>query len=120
MMDQGEMTDAEVEAQIERADRFVADFREMVAATVVDPASLCADAQRRGLARIAATLDAVPFVMWCNLSNLDVAMGGGIMSMIEVQLMAVGGGPTLDFADATAFLAPFERVIAKVRRQRLQ
>ena len=29
----GEMTDAEVAAQIERADRFIADFREMVAAT---------------------------------------------------------------------------------------
>ena len=35
----GEMTDAEVADQIERADRFIADFREMIAATVVDPAS---------------------------------------------------------------------------------
>ena len=45
----GEMTDAEVADQIERADRFIADFREMIAATVVDPASACADYQRRGL-----------------------------------------------------------------------
>ena len=48
MMDQGEMTDAEVRQQVERADRFVADFREMIAATVVDPASACVDEQRRG------------------------------------------------------------------------
>ena len=56
-----EMTDAEVAAQIERADRFIADFREMIAATVVDPASACADYQRRGLQRIADTVDAVPY-----------------------------------------------------------
>jgi hypothetical protein len=119
MMDR-EMTDAEVREQVERAERFIEQLRDAISATVVDPASLCADYQRRGLERIASTLDAVPFVMWCNLANLDVAMGGGIMSVIEVQLRAVGGGPTLDFADAAAFLAPFERVIAQVRRQRLQ
>jgi hypothetical protein len=56
-MTDGEMTDAEVADQIDRADRFIADFREMVAATAVDPASLCADAQRHGLQRIATTLD---------------------------------------------------------------
>jgi hypothetical protein len=33
-----------------------------ITARVIDPASLCADAQRGGLRRIAATLDAVPFV----------------------------------------------------------
>jgi hypothetical protein len=38
----GEMTDAEVAAQVERTDRFIADFREMVAATAVDPVSPCA------------------------------------------------------------------------------
>jgi hypothetical protein len=47
-----EMTDAEVAAQIERADRFIVDFREMVAATVVDPRSPCADAHRRGRAAV--------------------------------------------------------------------
>src|SRR6476660_7121272 len=109
------MTDAEVAAQIERADRFVAGFREMVAATAVDPASLCADYQRRGLARIAATLDAVPFVTFCNLSNLNAAMRGGLLDLIEVHLLAVGGGPTLDFADAAEFLAGFEPLIEKAR-----
>ena len=71
------MTDAEVADQIERADRFIADFREMIAATVVDPASACADEQRWGLQRIAATVDQVPYVTMCNLSNLDAALRGG-------------------------------------------
>jgi hypothetical protein len=115
-----EMTDAEVAAQIERADRFIADFREMIAATVVDPASACADYQRDGLRRIADTVDAVPYLTMCNLSNLDAALRGGLLDLIEVQLMAVGGGPTLDFADAAEFLAGFETMIEKVRRRRLQ
>jgi len=38
---------------------------------MVDPGSPCADAHRRGLQRIADTLDAVPFVTMCNLTNLD-------------------------------------------------
>ena len=62
--------------------------------------SPCADYQRRGLQRIAATLDAVPFVTMCNLANLDAAMRGGLLDLIEVRLMCVGGGPTLDYADA--------------------
>ena len=56
----------------------------------------------------------------CNLANLDAAMRGGLLEMIEVRLMCVGGGPTLDFADAAAFLAAFETMIEKVRRRRLQ
>ena len=120
MMTDVEMADAEVADQIERADRFVADFREMIAATVVDPASPCADAQRRGLQRIAATLDAVTYVTFCNLANLDAALRGGVLDLIEVQLMCVGGGPTLDCDDATAFLAGFESMIEKVRKRRLQ
>ena len=106
-----EMTDAEVAAQIERADRFIADFREMVAAAAVDPDSLCADYQRRGLQRIASTLDAVDYGTMCNLSNLNAAMRGGLLEVIEINLMAVGGGPTLDYADATAFLATFQPAI---------
>jgi alcohol dehydrogenase class IV len=47
-------------------------------------------------------------------------MRGGLLDLIEVGLLAVGGGPTLDFADAAAFLAGFETVIEKVRRPRLQ
>jgi hypothetical protein len=47
-------------------------------------------------------------------------MRGGITSLIEVRLMCVGGGPTLDYADAAEFLAAFEPMIEKVRRRRLQ
>ena len=47
-------------------------------------------------------------------------MGGGLLDLIEVGLLAVGGGHTLDYADATVFLAGFETVIEKVRRRRLQ
>jgi hypothetical protein len=114
------MTDAEVADQIARTDRFVSDFREMIAATVVDPASACTDYRRRGLQRIADTLDGVPYVTFCNLANLDGAMRGGLLSMIEVQLMCVGAGPTLDYADATEFMAGFETMIGTVRRRRLQ
>jgi hypothetical protein len=46
------MTDAEVADQIDRADRFIGQPREAITATVVDPASLCADERRRGLQRI--------------------------------------------------------------------
>jgi hypothetical protein len=55
----------------------------------------------------------------CNLANLNTAMRGGLMQIIEVHLLAVGGGPALDYADATAFLAGFETIIEKVRRRRL-
>ena len=54
------------------------------------------------------------------LANLNTAMRGGLLDLIEVGLLAVGGGPTLDYADATALLAGFETVIEKVRRRRLQ
>ena len=56
----------------------------------------------------------------CNLANLNAAIRGGLLDLIEVGLLAVGGGSTLDYADATAFLAGFETVIEKVRRRRLQ
>jgi hypothetical protein len=114
------MTDAEVADQIDRADCFIEQLRNAIAATAVDPASLCADAQRRRLQRIAATLDAVPYVTMCNLANFNAAMRGELLDLIEVGLLAVGGGPTLDYADATAFLAGFEIVIEKARRRRLQ
>ena len=57
----------------------------MIAATVVDPASACADEQRWGLQRIAATVDQVPYVTMCNLSNLDAALRGGLMQIVEVR-----------------------------------
>ena len=91
----------------------------MIAATAVDPASACADAQRRGLQRIADTLDAVPYVTFCNLANLDTALRGGLLDLIEVRLMCVGGGPTLDYADATAFFAVFQPMIDMALARRL-
>jgi hypothetical protein len=106
--------------QVERADRFIADFREMIAATVVDPASACADEQRRGLERIAASLDQVPFATWCNLANLNTALRGGLLDLIEVKLMCVGGGDALDFADAATFLAAFQPMIEMARKRMLQ
>ena len=115
-----EMTDDEVRQQIERADRFREALRDAIQATAVDPVSLCADAQRCGLRRIADTLDAVPFVTFCNLANLNMAMRGGLLDLIEVKLLAVGAGPTLDFPDAAAFLSRFEAMIEQVRKRRLQ
>jgi hypothetical protein len=54
-----------------------------------------------------------------NLANVNSVMRGLLMEMIEINLMAVGGGPTLDYADAAAFLAGFETMIEKVRKGRL-
>jgi hypothetical protein len=120
MMTDVEMTDDEVRQQVERADCFIEQLRDAITATAVDPAILCADAQRRGLQRIAATLDAVPYVTMCNLANLDAALLGGLLDLIEVRLMCVGAGPTLDYADATAFLAAFQPMIDMARKRRLQ
>jgi hypothetical protein len=71
------MTDAQVAARVERADCFIEQLRDAIAATTVDPASACADAQRCGLQRIVDTLDAVPYVTMCNLANLNAALRGG-------------------------------------------
>jgi hypothetical protein len=92
-------------------------LRDAITATVINPASLCADAQRRGLQRIAATLDAVPYLTMCNLANLAAALRG-LLDLIEVHLMCVGAGPTLDHADAAAFLAGFEPMIDVEHRGR--
>jgi hypothetical protein len=62
----------------------------------------------------------VPYLTFCNLANLNTAMRGGLLDVIEVHLLAVGGGPTLDFADATAFLATFHPLIDIALRRRLQ
>jgi hypothetical protein len=120
MMTDAEMTDAEVADQIDRADRFIEQLRDAIIATLVDPGSPCADYQRRGLQRIADTLDAVPFVTICNLANINAAMRGGLLEVIEVRLMCVGGGPTLDFQDAMAFLARFQPMIDMALARRLQ
>jgi hypothetical protein len=72
-----EMIDAEVAAQIARADSFREEVRDAIAATVVDPASACADYHRSGLRRIADTLDAVDYIVFANLANIDAALRGG-------------------------------------------
>ena len=114
------MTDEEVRQQVERTDAFIAAFRELIAPTVVDPASPCAVACRSGLERIAATVDAVDYVTYANLANINAAMRGGLLEVIEVNLLAVGGGPTLDFADASAFLARLQPLIDMALKRRLQ
>jgi hypothetical protein len=103
------MTDEEARQQIERIDAFIAAFRELIASTAVDPASPCEAARRRGLERIGATVDAVDYVTFANLANLNTALHGGLLDLIEVQLKCVGGGPTLDFQDAAEFLAVLQR-----------
>jgi hypothetical protein len=120
----GEMTDDEVAAQIARTEHFIELLREMIAEAIANPVSAI-EQHVQCLQRIAATLDAVPFVTMCNLSNLDAARrsrfhGMTFLSVIEVHLMTVGGGPTLDHADATAFLAAFQPMIEMARKRMLQ
>ena len=45
-------------------------------------------------------MDAVDYVTFANLANINAALRDGLLDVIEVRLMCVGGGPTLDFADA--------------------
>ena len=71
-----EMTDAQVAAQVERTDKFIAVFRALIADMVTDPASPFANEHRSGLRRIADTLHQVPFDLMANLANLDAATRG--------------------------------------------
>lgn len=113
------MTAAEISDQVARADAFAVRLRNAISEGVaaIDPASACADEARAGLARISATLDAVPYVTICNLANIDAATHGMVMSMVEVYLLATGAGPSLDYASATAFLAPFMDIVEKARKR---
>jgi hypothetical protein len=52
--------------------------------------------------------------------DLDTAMRGGLLDLIEVRLMCVGGGPTLDIESAAAFLAGFDPMIETARRRMVQ
>jgi hypothetical protein len=113
------MTDEEVRQQVERTDAFIAAFRELIASTAVDPTSICAVAWRSGLERIGATVDAVNYITFANLANLNTALRGGLLDLIEVQLMCVGGGQTLDFQDAAEFLAGFQPMIDMALKRRL-
>ena len=92
---------------------------ELIASTAaaVDPTCPCEAACHRGLERIAATVD---YVTYANLANINEAMRGGLMSVIEVHLMCVGGGPTLDFQDAADFLAGFQPAIDAALTRLLQ
>ena len=60
------------------------------------------------------------YTTYANLANLNTALRGGLLDLIEVQLNCVGGGPTLDFQDATEFLARFQPAINAALRRRLQ
>ena len=100
------MTDEEARQQVERTDRFIAEFRALIASTVVDPASPCEAACRSGLDRLARTQDAVDYVTFANLANLNTALRDGLLDLIEVQLKCVGGGPTLDFQKSLQGAAP--------------
>jgi hypothetical protein len=42
-----------------------------------------------------------------------------LLELIEVRLMCAGAGPTLDFADAIAFLAGFKSMIDMALARRL-
>jgi hypothetical protein len=119
-----EMTDAEVKEQIERADRFTEALRHVISEAVaaVDPSSPCANEASAGLAKIEATLDQAPFVVFCNLANLDAAIkrtGTGLMPLNELRLMATGAGPSLDFKNATELLAPLANIVEQVRRRKI-
>jgi hypothetical protein len=119
-MTHAEMTDAEVRAQVERTEAFISQFIEMVAEAIVDPAGSPVGQHGQALQRIAATVDRVEFVTFANLANLNAAMGGHFMSVIELYLQCAGLGPTLDYRDATEFLAKFEAMIWKARKLRMQ
>ena len=114
------MTNEEIRQQVERTNALIAEFRELIACTVVDPTSSCAAETRSGLERIAATVDGVDYIIYANLANINAAMRGCLLSVIEVRLMCVGGGPTLDFADAEGFLAGFQPLIDMALKRRLQ
>ena len=52
--------------------------------------------------------------------HCNAAMRGGLEATIEVQLFAAGGRPMLDYADANAFLQPFERVVDKTLKRKIK
>jgi hypothetical protein len=95
----------------------------LIESTALDPHSPCAPEARAGLARIAATLDQVDYAILANIATLDLAMknrvGSGLMPIIELHLLAVGGGPTLDYESATAFFAQFKPLVDLARKPKI-
>ena len=65
-------------------------------------------------------MDAVDYVVFANLANLNAALRGGLLDVIEVRLGCVGAGPTFDFADSSSFLAGFQPMIDVALKRRLQ
>jgi hypothetical protein len=63
-------------------------------------------------------VDAVDYVTFCNLANLNAAMRGILPDVLKVKLMCVGQGPTLDYADASAFLAELHQPIFDLWKKR--
>lgn len=122
---QREMSDAEVTAIRVRTDAFIETLRETISETIgdLDPHSPCVDEARACLKRITDSLDAVPYVTFANMANIDAAMvkrtGSGVMRVLELQLRAVGCGPEMDYPDAAALLATFQPVIDAVRKRKI-
>lgn len=120
-----ELTDAEITEIRMRADRFIEEIGCAVsdAIATVDPASPCADASRRSLAKISMTLPDADFILLVNLAQLDEAMkrriGSSLISIMAVHLRAVGSGPTLDFESADAFLVQFRPLIETARKRKI-
>ena len=113
------MTDEDARRQIERADAFIAAFRELIASTAVEPVRSNEAACRRGLTRLAESVDAVDYIIYCNLSNINAAMHGLLLDVIEVQLRLIGKGFVLPFADsATAFLEAMHRPMFNLCRKK--
>lgn len=114
-------TEPDFKLLLARADDFrdeIADAID-VAVAAVDCASPCAEAVRRELRRIGSTLNAVSVVTWLNLRTLDVVTNGAVMATIRAKLLSAGSGPSLDTADAAAFLADFQLLTKKLRGGRL-
>ena len=59
---------------------------------------------------------AVDYITFCNLAN--EAVQGTLPDVLGVKLMCVGQGPTLDYADASAFLAELHQPIFNLWRLR--
>ena len=74
------MTNEEVRQQVERTDAFIAEFRELITTIALDPDLSVAPPVVHGLRRIADTVDAVDYVVFCRgyLANVNEAMRGNL------------------------------------------
>ena len=113
-----EMTDRQVTEQIRRADAFTESARRHLVNDIIPRTS-----RRRATAGRFVGLPTrstrCRFVAFANLSNLDLATNGVLMSLIEVELMVAGSGRDLDHADAAAFLRRFQPMIDVVLKRKI-